>query len=254
MKKFIAGFLAGALLFSGITAVAVSVAFERSNWKFFVDGEPAEIDAYNIDGSNYLKLRDVMEIADLGVWFDAGLREVYVERGIGYDKDYEGPGQGSSGSEIEESADNINAEEVLEEQKSFYNLTMVFEILGKRYCEYTDRYASIIVENGTIYFNLPSIITLLSITENTYKVEETTKHSYDGEINAYVGNNVIYDGETNQYTLTNGNTKLVFEGGVQNTYYKTFDGSNYIDMQAIKELLHFDFSYSIDEINSVMSL
>jgi len=98
MKKFpllslIAGIVIGALLFGGVFAVAASVTASTSVWKFFVDGAPDNsIEAYSIDGSNYLKLRDVLRVADVGVWYDNDKKEVYIERDKGYDPNYNGHG------------------------------------------------------------------------------------------------------------------------------------------------------------------
>ena len=97
MKKFslsslVAGIIIGAILFSGAYAIASGISAYTSTWKFFVDGNPRSIDAYSIQGSNYLKLRDVFEIADVGVWYDGSKGEVYIERDKGYDANYNGPG------------------------------------------------------------------------------------------------------------------------------------------------------------------
>ena len=98
MKKFsalsmIAGIIIGAILFGGVFAVAASVTASTSTWKFFVDGVPdSTIEAYSIEGSNYLKLRDVLRIADVGVWYDNDKKEVYIERDKVYDPNYNGPG------------------------------------------------------------------------------------------------------------------------------------------------------------------
>ena len=87
----IIGILIGAFLFGGISAIAVAVAAEPSNWKFLVDGVvDNSIEAYSINGSNYMKVRDVFRVADVGVWYDGEKREVYIETDIGYDNDYNG--------------------------------------------------------------------------------------------------------------------------------------------------------------------
>ena len=84
MKKFsvlslIAGIIIGVILFGGVFAVAASVTASTSMWKFFVDGVPdSTIEAYSIEGSNYLKLRDVLRVTDVGVWYDNDKKEVYI--------------------------------------------------------------------------------------------------------------------------------------------------------------------------------
>jgi len=98
MRKFsiaslITGILIGAIIFGGVFAFAASVTADRSTWRFLVDGKPVEVEAYIIAGSNYLKLRDVFEIADVGVWYDGSKGEVYIERDKGYDANYSGPSE-----------------------------------------------------------------------------------------------------------------------------------------------------------------
>ena len=96
MKKskilyFITGIVIGAFLFAAVPAIAATVTATTSTWTFFVDGEKDEVSAYSIDGSNYMKLRDALRIADVGVWYDEPKREVYIETDKGYDPDYNGP-------------------------------------------------------------------------------------------------------------------------------------------------------------------
>ena len=99
--SLIAGIIIGAIMFGGVFAVAAGVTASPSTWKFFVDGAPRNIEAYSIDGSNYLKLRDVFEIADVGVWYDGDKKEVYIERDKGYDPDYAGGTSATPSQEIQ---------------------------------------------------------------------------------------------------------------------------------------------------------
>ena len=75
MKKiaanFAAGILTGALLFSGAAAYAASVMAERSSNRVFVDGREVQIEAYNIGGNNYCKLRDIGKAVGFNVSYDA---------------------------------------------------------------------------------------------------------------------------------------------------------------------------------------
>ena len=59
MFSFAAGILFGALLFSGAAAYATGVMAERSTNRVYVDGREVQIEAYNIGGNNYCKLRDL---------------------------------------------------------------------------------------------------------------------------------------------------------------------------------------------------
>ena len=53
-RKFIIGFLCGALLFGGTTAYAAGIIAERSNHPIYVDGELVQMEAYTINGNNYV--------------------------------------------------------------------------------------------------------------------------------------------------------------------------------------------------------
>ena len=88
MKKitasFAAGILAGALLFSGAAAYAAGVMAERSSNRVFVDGREVQIEAYNIGGNNYCKLRDIGKAVDFSVSYDAAENAVRINTGEPY--------------------------------------------------------------------------------------------------------------------------------------------------------------------------
>ena len=68
---FVTGFLTCFLLFGGAVAFAASgITAEPSNHKVFIDGEQLELEAYVIDGSNYVKLRDVGAAVGFEVYWD----------------------------------------------------------------------------------------------------------------------------------------------------------------------------------------
>ena len=74
MKKgtvnFVAGMLAGAVLFGGSAAYAAGVMAEKSANTIYVDGQRVGLDAYQINGSNYVKLRDVAKAVNINVYWD----------------------------------------------------------------------------------------------------------------------------------------------------------------------------------------
>ena len=82
MKKitpsFAAGVLTGALLFSGVAAYAAGVMAEHSSNRVFVDGHEVQIEAYNIGGNNYCKLRDIGKAVDFSVSYDAAENAVRI--------------------------------------------------------------------------------------------------------------------------------------------------------------------------------
>lgn len=74
MKKntlsFVAGLLTGAVLFSGGAAYAAGIMAEHASQTAYVDGKPIQVDAYNIGGYNYVKLRDIGQAVDFNVYWD----------------------------------------------------------------------------------------------------------------------------------------------------------------------------------------
>ena len=92
MKKnmlfLLTGILIGALIFGGIV-FAANVTPAKST--VYVDGKKVSVGAYNIDGSNYFKLRDFCSAVDVGVWYDSATDSVYIERDKKYDPGYAGP-------------------------------------------------------------------------------------------------------------------------------------------------------------------
>ena len=76
---FIAGILVGMTLFGGTAAYAAGLTAERSNHRIFVDGKEVQIKAYNINGNNYCKLRDIGEAVGFNVFWDTKTNAVQVE-------------------------------------------------------------------------------------------------------------------------------------------------------------------------------
>lgn len=77
MKKqmnFLAGFLCGAMMFGGVTAAAVELVVKPSWQPIYVDGEQVSMTAYNINGNNYVKLRDIGREVGFNVYWDNGVR------------------------------------------------------------------------------------------------------------------------------------------------------------------------------------
>ena len=74
MKRgsFAAGFLTG-LLVVGVTttAYAAGIMAERSTHRVFVDGREVQMEAYVINGNNYVKLRDIGEQVCFNVYWDS---------------------------------------------------------------------------------------------------------------------------------------------------------------------------------------
>ena len=82
MKRgsFAAGFLT-CLLLAGVTttAYAAGIMAERSHHRIVVDGKEVQMEAYVINGSNYVRLRDIGKAVGFEVYWDSDAKCVQVE-------------------------------------------------------------------------------------------------------------------------------------------------------------------------------
>lgn len=89
MKRgsFAAGFLT-CLLLAGVTttAYAVGIMAERSTHRIFVDGREVQMEAYVINGNNYVRLADIGKQVGFNVYWDSNTKTVQIEA----DKPYTG--------------------------------------------------------------------------------------------------------------------------------------------------------------------
>lgn len=81
--------LAGVLIGTAISGPAAYAAEEwykayRSGRNFYVNGEQVEMDAYTVEGNNYVKLRDVGRLVGFNVWWDEENCTVQIETGSPY--------------------------------------------------------------------------------------------------------------------------------------------------------------------------
>ena len=82
MKKslyLIAGILIGITLFGGSSVLAAGITAERSTNRIYVDGQEVRLTAYNINGNNYVMLRDVGKTVGFEVYWDSDAKCVQVE-------------------------------------------------------------------------------------------------------------------------------------------------------------------------------
>ena len=73
-KDFALGILCGVMLFSGATAVAAGITAEPAWQNIYVDGQQVSMTAYNIAGSNYVKLRDIGQQVGFNVYWQDGVQ------------------------------------------------------------------------------------------------------------------------------------------------------------------------------------
>ena len=87
MKKslyLIAGILIGITLFGGSSVLAAGITAERSTNRVYVDGQEVRLTAYNINGNNYVMLRDIGRAVGFNVYWNSDAKCVQVESGKPY--------------------------------------------------------------------------------------------------------------------------------------------------------------------------
>ena len=85
LALMLAGILIGCILSGPVVhAAAEAVSAYRSNHKVCVDGTRVMLEAYVIDGNNYVKLRDLGEAVGFNVWWDDASHTVIIAGGQPY--------------------------------------------------------------------------------------------------------------------------------------------------------------------------
>ena len=74
VSMMLTGMVVGAALTGGSIAVAAGITAEPTWQPIFVDGQQVEMQAYNIAGHNYIKLRDMGEQVGFNVYWNAGVQ------------------------------------------------------------------------------------------------------------------------------------------------------------------------------------
>ena len=81
MRKFsfLIGLLCGSLLFGGVTVFAnAEIVAKLTSQIFFWNNEQVELKAYNINGANYIKLRDVADLFGVSIEYYQDTNTVYL--------------------------------------------------------------------------------------------------------------------------------------------------------------------------------
>ena len=82
---FIAGFIAGAMIFGSTAAFAAGIAANTAASRVFVNGSEVKAEAYNIHGNNFFMLRDIAAAVDFSVVWDGANNKVLIDTSRGYD-------------------------------------------------------------------------------------------------------------------------------------------------------------------------
>ena len=90
MKKqiftLLTGLFIGAVITGGASAYTAGILAERSTNRIYVNGQKVQMEAYTINGNNYVKLRDIGEQLGFNVYWNSDSKCVQVES----DKPYTG--------------------------------------------------------------------------------------------------------------------------------------------------------------------
>jgi len=97
----VAGIAIGAVLFGGGTAYAAGLLAEPSTQTFYLGDQQIQLEAYAINGHNYVKLRDVGQAVDFNVCYDPARNAAIIEP----DKPYTGEDVGTGAPKPGESVD-----------------------------------------------------------------------------------------------------------------------------------------------------
>ncbi len=76
---FVCGVVVGSMLFGGAAFAAAGILAERSTQIFFVDGQQVQMEAYAINGNNYVKVRDIGKAVDFAVDYDGSRNAVVID-------------------------------------------------------------------------------------------------------------------------------------------------------------------------------
>ena len=78
MALVLLGFLTGAVLSGPASQAMAGLMANPSSQSFYLEDRMIDLDAYSINGSNYVKLRDVGQAMGFGVDYDAGTNSVII--------------------------------------------------------------------------------------------------------------------------------------------------------------------------------
>ena len=114
MKKslyLIAGILIGITLFGGSSVLAAGITAERSTNHIYVNGQEVHLTAYNINGNNYVMLRDVGKTVGFEVYWDGDAKCVQVESGKPYTGEAQAKAEDTKSTEQPVQTDVANAKQ-----------------------------------------------------------------------------------------------------------------------------------------------
>ena len=85
-----------------------------SSQQFYLDGQRVNLEAYEINGSNYVKLRDVGQAVDFGISYDAATNSVNIRPNQPYEEAVKAPATPGTGADTLTNGKPVTEENVLE--------------------------------------------------------------------------------------------------------------------------------------------
>jgi len=101
MRKFLGGIVVGVIIVSG--CFAVDSAITKTSHSIYVNGNQVAFDAYNINGYNYFKLKDLGKALDFSVLWDESEQKVLIDT----TKKYKEQDESDKGNEKQENITEI---------------------------------------------------------------------------------------------------------------------------------------------------
>ena len=105
-----AGILAGIAVSGPASQAAAGLMANPSTQRFYVNEQHISLEAYEINGSNYVKLRDIGQAVDFGVTYDAATNTVIISPDKSYEAEVTKPASTTPSSQTSPSAQNKNAD------------------------------------------------------------------------------------------------------------------------------------------------
>lgn len=103
-----AGILAGIAVSGPATQAAASLMANASSQKFYVNEQCVPLEAYEINGSNYVKLRDIGQVVDFGITYDGKANAVTIHPDKPYEMEVTAPASAKPTSQTSPSALSTN--------------------------------------------------------------------------------------------------------------------------------------------------
>ena len=105
-----AGILTGIAVSGPAAQAATGLMANPSNQRFYLDDQRISLTAYEINGSNYVKLRDIGQAVDFGVTYDAATNTVHISPDKPYETEVTTPASATPSYQTFLSALNKNAD------------------------------------------------------------------------------------------------------------------------------------------------